>query len=326
MKRATAVAFLASCAVLAGCSAPADLDGETTEVGLPLGPTPTAAPGQDPTPLVVDTDLGADDLLALTFLLRHPDVHVRAITITATGFLDCDTGLDVLGGLISALDASPPPVACGRSNPGPGARSFPAAWAAAAATGSGITPDAGALTASPEPAAQLIAGLAQSTQGLVLVALGPLTNVADVAMQHPQDYAKLAAVHAMAGSVSGPIVDGVAEWNAAADPAALQTVLGAHTPLTLVPEDAVPQANPDTLTIPAARAVIAASTLPAWWDLAAVAALVAPQAGRAQTAQWVLHPTAAGRLVPDGDGPVRVVRSLDGAVLEAEYARVSASG
>ena len=322
MKLATAMALLASCTMLAGCATPADLDGEVAAVGLPLGP----APGQDPMPVVVDTDLGADDLVAITFLLRHPHVHVHAITITATGFVGCDTGLDVLGGLFSALDASPPPVACGRSNPGPGARSFPAAWKAAAAAGSGITPDAGALTASPEPAAQLIAGLARNTQGLVLVALGPLTNVADVATQHPQDYASLAAVHAMAGSVSGPVVDGVAEWNAAADPAALETVLGAHTPLTLVPEDAVPQANPDALQVPAAHAVVAASELPAWWDLATVAALVAPQTGLAQSARWVLEPTAPGRLVPDGDGSVRVVRSLDQAALEAEYGRVSARG
>jgi Inosine-uridine preferring nucleoside hydrolase len=165
----------------------------------------------------------------------------------------------------------------------------------------------------------------QERPGVVLLALGPLTNVAEVASQHPEAYRRLAAVHAMAGSVGGPVIDGVAEWNAAADPEALDTVLAAPTPLTLVPEDAVPPGTPDALQVPVADRIVATAHLPAWWDLATAAALVAPDAARAEAARWVLDPSARGRLVPHGHGSVRVVRSLNRAVLDAEYARTFSS-
>lgn len=326
MKRVIVAALMASCAVLAGCSAPADLDGEVTDLGVPLGHVSTAAPGHLRTPVVVDTDLGADDLVALAFLLHHPDVDVRAITIAANGLVGCDPGLDVLGGLLSSLAVPAPPVACGHGKAGPEARSFPAAWRTAAASGSGVAPDADALTARPEPAARLIAQLAREAPGLVLLALGPLTTVAEVAAQHPRDYARLAGVHAMSGSVEGPLVDGVAEWNAAADPSALAKVLAGAAPLVLVPEDAVPQGTPTALHIPVVDRVTATAQLPGWWDLATAAVLVAPESARAEEARWVLDPSSPGRLRNEGRGSVRVVRSVDSASLDAAYARASDAG
>lgn len=332
MTALAAAALLSAGAVLAGCAAPADLDGEVFAAATPAAPAAPAAPlvasdSDEPLPVVVDTDLGADDLAALAFLLRHPGVDVRAVTIAATGLVGCGAGPAVLGGLVSALDVAAPPVACGRSVPGPGAHPVPPAWRAAAARGSGITPAPRAITTSSQSAVELVGRLAQEQPGLVLLALGPLTNVADVASQRPEAYRRLAGVHSMAGSVSGPVVDGVAEWNAAADPAALETVLAAPTSLTLVPEDAVPPGTPEALQVPAVDRVVATAQLPAWWDLATAAALVAPDAAaRTEAARWELDPAAAGRLVPDGEGPVRVARSLNGGVLNAEYARAFSNG
>ena len=55
-------------AALAGCAVPYDDDGEMTPTGqLDAG----AAQDAEATPVVVDTDLGGDDLVALAFLLRH---------------------------------------------------------------------------------------------------------------------------------------------------------------------------------------------------------------------------------------------------------------
>jgi inosine-uridine nucleoside N-ribohydrolase len=107
-----------------------------------------------------------------------------------------------------------------------------------AESGTGIRP----VAAAPDPrdAVALIAEHARVNERLVVVALGPLTNLADLADARPEDYRRLAGVHAMGGSVAGPLADGVAEWNAAADPDALAAVLAAPAPLTLVPEDAIP--------------------------------------------------------------------------------------
>ena len=70
---------------------------------------------------------------------------------------------------------------------------------------------------------------------------------------------------------------------------------------------------------PVVSQVAATIDYPAWWDLATAAALVT---GGAETTagRWVLDDTVPGRLVREGDGDVRVVRSLDAGALEAAYA------
>ena len=113
---------------------PGDLDGE---VGARGGSRACGRPAAVATPVVVDTDLGADDLVALGFLLRHPGVHVEAVTIAATGLVGCDPGVDLVAGLFEPSRGARVPVACGRGTAVGDARALPAAWRAAAAAGSG---------------------------------------------------------------------------------------------------------------------------------------------------------------------------------------------
>ena len=48
--------------------------------------------------LVIDTDVGSDDLMAMAYLLANPDVQVDAITVSGTGLVHCDAGVrNVLG-------------------------------------------------------------------------------------------------------------------------------------------------------------------------------------------------------------------------------------
>lgn len=306
---ATALATTA----LAGCTTGAAGSGT-------LPPAPPKATDGTTIPVVVDTDLGADDLLALAYLLRHPQVEVRALTVPTTGLVGCEAGLAVLGGLLEALDADPVPVACGEGTAGPSGRPFPAAWRASGEAGWGLEPRPGVLQPDEADATELLAEQARIHEDLVLVALGPLTDVAALAQDDPEAYARLAGVHAMAGSLAGPAVDGVAEWNAAADPDALAAVLSGPVPVTVVPEDAVPPGTPTSLTGAVVGRVSHAAELPAWWDLAAVVALVAPEAGEATTGSWTVD-EPPGRLVRAGRGDVSVYRSLDASRLEEEYAR-----
>jgi hypothetical protein len=108
--------------VLAGCAAPVDDDGELLPAAAPH-PAPTQLP--DATPLVVDTDLGGDDLVALAFLLRHPTVDVQAVTIAATGLVGCEDGVRVVAGLFEALGEPAVPVGCVEPRPDPGAGRSP---------------------------------------------------------------------------------------------------------------------------------------------------------------------------------------------------------
>jgi hypothetical protein len=318
--------------VLGGCSAPYDGDGEA-RASLRLAPVagrlPTAAP------VVVDTDLGADDLVALALLLRHPAVRVEAITVAATGLVGCPEAADVVADLTAALGMASPVVACGRARPGPTGRPMPTDWRRAAAEGSGL-PAASAemkhfvpVAVSGMPAAELLAKTARRTDGLTVVALGPLTNVADVATSDPKAFAALHAVQVMGGVVTAEGEDGIGEWNAAADPEAFSTVLDAARAggprLTIVPLDAVPTGTPWQLTAPVVGAVTARAALPAWWDAATAAAFVAPDAAATASGTYRLGGSQPGRLTRTGDGPVHVVERLDVVMIDQVYGTVFAT-
>jgi hypothetical protein len=302
--------------VVTGCAAPFDDDGEVRQVGAMRG---APAPAPDAIPVVVDTDLGGDDLVALAFLLRHPAVSVEGVTIAATGLVGCEPGADLVGDLLRALGEEPLKVACGRAEPGPGGRSLPQEWRDQAATGTGLPRSEETLTPTDETAPHLIGRLAETIEALTVVALGPLTNLGELADQRPGEYARLAGVHAMAGAIDVAPVDGVAEWNAAADPGALAAVLAGPTPVTLVTDDAIPGGEPEALGAPVVGNIAAAIDYPKWWDLATAAALVVPDAAGAERGAWAVD--GSGLLSRVGGGAVRVVRSLDAAALEAAYER-----
>ena len=68
-------------------------------LGLPNFPTsaaqlqPGPPPAQRPMPrtVIIDTDAGADDLMAVAFLLSRPDIRVEAITVV-NGNADVSAG------------------------------------------------------------------------------------------------------------------------------------------------------------------------------------------------------------------------------------------
>ncbi|GAA3516883.1 nucleoside hydrolase [Nocardioides daeguensis] len=308
------------CATLLVACAPAEGDGEPVPP-VPPGPL-AAAPAKAPDArrVVVDTDLGRDDLLALALLVRHPGVRVEAVTIAATGLVGCADGRPILAALFRDLDAPVPPVACGPGESPSGARPFPAPWRTDSARGSGLDLDVAPVPVVDADAPGLLADLATRAPGLTVVALGPLTNLAELARRDPPAYRDLAGIHAMAGSTQPGRDDGVAEWNAAADPGALAAVLdpalAGAVPVTLVPADAVPPGTPDALAAPVVGRIATPGTLDRWWDLAAAAALLAglPTQQGAERGTW--RTDADGLLTREGDGPVAVIRTVPPAVVE----------
>ena len=312
-------------AVLAACSpAASDDDGEIFVAG-PMSPAPPKSP--DAVPVLVDTDLAPDDLAALALLARHPDVDLVAITVPGTGELGC-VGRGLVADLFEGLGTPPPPLACGDTARGPDGRPFPQAWMVGSIEKSGLAGDhlPTSLTPVDSSAAELITRAARRHDGLHVVALGPLTEVAAVLRRSPSDYARLSGITVMAGAVdSVSHAVGIAEWNAGADPVPLAEVLAGPVPVTVVPDDPVPRGAPDGLAGPVVGGLgrVAGFQSPAYWDLATAGLFLTPSAATTQSGTWEVDTTGdRGRLRRTGDGPVRVVTALDAAALDETYVGV----
>lgn len=90
------------------------------------------------------------------------------------------------------------------------------------------------MAVSSKPAVQFIAEQAEKYPGeIVMVAIGPLTNLADVARQYPKSYAKLAQIVCMGGAFERD----KAEWNIRCDPEAAALVLQSGVPIRFVGVD-----------------------------------------------------------------------------------------
>jgi inosine-uridine nucleoside N-ribohydrolase len=208
----------------------------------------SAASTGPPRPVVIDTDMAADDWMALLYLLRRPDVAVKAITVTGAGEAHCEPGTRHARGLVALANRGTIPVACGRTTPLQGAHAFPATWRADVDSLLGLTLPNTSSTPAQQTAVDLLTSVIQaSPQKVVLLTLGPLTNVAEALQRTPSLVTKLAMIYIMGGAVEVPgniaesgvgIANHVAEWNLYVDPHAAAVVLASGAPITLVPLDA----------------------------------------------------------------------------------------
>src|SRR5438477_6731874 len=86
------------------------------------------APAQvEAIPVIIDTDVGSDDLIAIAFLLARPDIRVEAITV-ANGLAHVDRGAANLIRLLTLAGELDIPVYAGRPSPMSGDRVFPEEW------------------------------------------------------------------------------------------------------------------------------------------------------------------------------------------------------
>jgi inosine-uridine nucleoside N-ribohydrolase len=291
--------------------------------------SPSSAP-VSPLPIVVDTDLGADDITALALLLRSPAVDVRAITVSGTGLVRCPVGARHVRAMLVDLRVRDRPVGCGRGDSGPDGLAFPEHWRLASDTLYGLQlPPPVIDDGTTRNAVRVLRdAISSSPAKVTVVALGPWTNLEDLLNQHPRTAARIDRIHAMAGAIhSVGNAPGGAEWNVRADPSAFANVLGI-VPATLVPLDATnalpldseffERLSTDT-SAPAANLAwrlldknrfLLTSGQSLWDELAAIT-LTAPTLAGVQPVRIRVDPT--GEITPTPTGrEVEAVLSVDG--------------
>jgi inosine-uridine nucleoside N-ribohydrolase len=255
VRQRVAPAHLAAAAslamVVAACSAGGSSPTPAPSApGMPVA-SPTAsvtASAASRTPVIVDVDMDSSDTMALPFLLRDPSLDVLAVTVVGTGLVHCNAGLQNANAILATLGVDGVPVTCGRDEPLAGTHAFPAEWREAADGAYGLALERRGVSMPAEDAPALIRSLAASTEPpITVLALGPLTNVAEALQADPELAGQIERIVAMAGAidVSGNVaLDEAytqlrpAEWNVYADPAAADIVVRSGVPITLVPLDA----------------------------------------------------------------------------------------
>jgi inosine-uridine nucleoside N-ribohydrolase len=211
-----------------------------------------------PSPVIIDTDMAPDDWMAILYLLTSPHAEVRAITVAATGEAHAGPGTRNALRLLKLADKTSVPVAHGREKPLRGDNGWPLSVRLAIDWRLGMGLPRTAQKPSSQTAVQLLISLImQSPERMHLLALGPLTNLAEALQTEARLTDKIEQLTIMGGAVNVPgnitpsgfkkLENHHAEWNIYCDPYAASVVFDSGLPVTLVPLDV-------TNTIPVTKA------------------------------------------------------------------------
>ena len=194
--------------------------------------------------VIVDTDPGTDDALALMMAMNSSDLLVVGITTVGGNATLSDTTDNALR-LVEHLDGrqSTIPVAIGADRPSHG--SFTHAYDVHGAGGLGVRLLAATLKPHGMSAIEFICDrAAKSAEPLTVIALGPLTNVAAALDSCPDLVGALAEIVVMGGAFEVPgNITPYAEFNIHEDPWAANAVFASGVPVTLVGLDVTRQTS-----------------------------------------------------------------------------------
>ena len=181
---------------------------------------------------LIDTDTASDDAVALIMALRAPNVRVLAITTVAGNVSVQQATRNAL--YTAELCGADVPVYAGAEKPLARPHESAHWFHGRDGLGDHNYPDA-RRASEKQHAADAIVATIESNPGLVLVTLGPLTNIAVALQRRPEIAAKVSRCVVMGGA---PCCEGnvtpAAEYNIWCDPEAARIVLRSGLPVELV--------------------------------------------------------------------------------------------
>ena len=181
--------------------------------------------------VVIDVDTGTDDAIALIMAANSPELEIAGITTVGGNASLTDTTRNTLR-LMSYLGRADIPISQGANKPIEGRFHFAYHYHGAG----------GLTTRLPETESRPVEASAPkfmrdlAAEGdLTIIALGPLTNVANALSQYPDMRDGVNRIYVMGGAVevAGNVTPS-AEFNIHEDPRAANAVLGSSLPITLV--------------------------------------------------------------------------------------------
>jgi inosine-uridine nucleoside N-ribohydrolase len=183
--------------------------------------------------VIIDTDPGTDDALAILLALRSPELRVEALTVVA-GNVMASVGLENALKVLSLAGRCDVPVAEGAQHPLHAKLNIEPFWNGPGGLGGAELPPAN-CKADPRFGPDVIIDLVHKyPHEITIIGVGPETNLALAILKDPTIVPLVKRVILMAGSISGGNVNGAAEFNVYCDPDAADLVFRAGWPVTMV--------------------------------------------------------------------------------------------
>jgi inosine-uridine nucleoside N-ribohydrolase len=177
---------------------------------------------------VLDTDIGSDidDAFAVAMIMQSKQLDLKGVT-TVTG--DAQARARIVAKMLTLGGMGSVPVAAGASDPKP---AFAQARWAEGFNGADLV---------SQPAVQLLKQAIDKEHGrMVVIAIGPLTNIAALLEQMPDARKKIREIVLMGGSIARGYTPGsgpTPEYNIAEDAGAAQAVFASGIPIRMAPLD-----------------------------------------------------------------------------------------
>jgi purine nucleosidase/pyrimidine-specific ribonucleoside hydrolase len=184
-------------------------------------------------PIIHDCDPGHDDAIAMLLAVQSPRIDLRGVT-TTFGNCSVDDATRNAMRVLTLARATATPIARGAAGPLVGEADL----------GNYVHGKSGLDGPNlPEPRMEVSALTAtklmmdiisSSVEPVTIVATGPITNLAQLLLDHPQIKSRIAHIIFMGGSTERGNHTPTAEFNTYADPEALALVLACGLPVSMV--------------------------------------------------------------------------------------------
>jgi inosine-uridine nucleoside N-ribohydrolase len=186
-----------------------------------------------PQRIIIDTDPGVDDAMAIFLALRSPELKVEAIT-AVSGNVPLAFTLPNALRLVEIAGHPEVPVAGGSAFPLL-RRLVTAAYVHGNNGLGGVEFPEAKIKPVPETATELIRHIVRANPGeITIAAVGPLTNIATVLKSDPGIAKMIKSFALMGGSLSGGNITPAAEFNFYVDPEAARVVFDSGVPIAMV--------------------------------------------------------------------------------------------
>jgi inosine-uridine nucleoside N-ribohydrolase len=205
-------------------------------VFLSLNLAASALAQASPQRVIIDTDPGTDDALAILLALNSPELKVEALTVVP-GNVVAAQGLENALKLVSLAGRCDVPVAAGAQHPLNQKLVTAEYWHGKNGLADIELPASKCKVDSRFGPDLIIETIRKYPHEVTLIPVGPLTNIALAVSKDPSIATLVKDIVIMGGSISGGNVNAVAEANIYGDPEAAQIVFNAGWMVTMVGSD-----------------------------------------------------------------------------------------